>query len=63
MNSTQSLHRRTKQVFQVGVRLLDVCAVMKRRAVFVTRFMYWAVKHRSVESALWVLAFEGHTWK
>lgn len=32
------------------------------RAVYITRLIYWAIRHRSIERARWVVAFEGFTW-
>lgn len=33
-----------------------------RRLRYVTRFIYWAVRHRSLAHARWVMDFEGYTW-
>jgi hypothetical protein len=35
---------------------------LTKRIAFVARLAYWTVRHRSVDSALWLIAFEGYTW-
>jgi hypothetical protein len=37
-------------------------AALRRRVFFIARFCYWAVRHRSISSARWLLAYEGITW-
>ena len=30
---------------------------------YAARFLYWAIRHRSLTAARWVMQFEGRSWK
>lgn len=32
------------------------------RCMYATRLLYWIARHRSIETARWIVAFEGYTW-
>ena len=35
---------------------------MPARCLYVARLAYWTVRHRSIEMARWIVAFEGYKW-
>lgn len=35
---------------------------IRTRGVYVARLVYWTIRHRSIETARWVVEYEGHTW-
>lgn len=37
-------------------------SVLRRRVLFVARFIYWSVRHCSTEHAAWVCNYEGLYW-
>ena len=42
--------------FQIGTgRVLS-------RTLYLARLTYWALRHRSINTARWVVAFEGRSW-
>ena len=42
--------------FSAGARLLW------RRVIYVGHLAYWTVRHRSIDTARWVVEFEGLSW-
>ncbi len=32
------------------------------RLLYLMQLTYWGIRHRSISSALWVVAFEGRSW-
>lgn len=36
--------------------------ILQRRAMYIGRFIYWAIRHRSFKHVAWVLEYEGYTW-
>ncbi len=36
--------------------------VLKRRAIYIGRLLYWTARHLSISRARWVLDYEGTTW-
>jgi len=32
------------------------------RSIYLTRLAYWTARHRSLDTARWVVEYEGHSW-
>lgn len=39
-----------------------LAVLLKRKAVYVARLLFWAARHRSISRAQWVLDYEGTKW-
>jgi hypothetical protein len=35
---------------------------LKSRLIYITRLTYWTARHRSLDTARWVVEYEGHSW-
>jgi hypothetical protein len=58
--STTEVSNGVSARLNVGQDLRDPIAL--RRAKYIARYVYWAIRHRSTRHVAWVLAFEGYTW-
>jgi hypothetical protein len=47
---------------RLSTRLHAASCKVLMRCTYATRLLYWTARHRSIDTARWVVAFEGHTW-
>ena len=43
-------------------RISGYARLLQRRLIYVGHLAYWTVRHRSIDTARWVVEFEGLSW-